>query len=938
MTSIRIFSLFIIMVSIIFSCESNKVELKINYEKYTLANGLEVIIHQDHSDPLAAVAILYHVGSNREQNGRTGFAHLFEHMLFQESKHVGQDQFFKKIQDAGGTLNGFTFEDGTGYYEVIPKNALEKVLWMESDRMGWLLPTVTQEAFVNQQDVVKNEKRQRVDNRPYGHTNYIICKLLYPENHPYNWQVIGSLEDLSNATLSDVHNFHKKWYGPNNATLVVAGDLDVPQAKQWVEKYFGEIPASVKVADPEVQLVTLDETKRAFHEDNFAKSPELNMVFPTVDDMHKDVKALSVFAQLFSDGKKAPLYKVIVEQQKLAPSVRSYSEAGEIAGVFRVRIQSFPEKSLGDVENAVKEAFQLFETEKFTEEDLNRIKAKIETNFYNGISTVLDKSFQLAFYNEYNGTPGYISDDLQRSLKVTSDDVWRVYNTYVKGKPYIVTSFVPKGQSELAAPNSERFPLAEEDISKVKQDAASKEEVITEEIPSAFDRTVEPANGPDPLVSLPKIWHQKFDNNILLQGIEQNELPLIQFTITLKGGMLLDDMKKIGVANLISDMMMEGTKNKTPIELEEAIDALGANIHMYTDKESVVLRVNTLKSRFDQVFEIVKEILLEPRWDEKEFERIKKETIEEIRRREAIPSYIAENVYAKLIYKDDNILANNTFGTAESVTSISIDDLKEFYEKNFSPSLAYISIVGDISKEKALDHFKALADSWAPKEVNFVRFETPEMPREAVLYFVDVPDAKQSEIRIGYPGLAYTDNDFYPATVMNYKLGGSFSGILNMVLREEKGYTYGARSRFSASDYPGPFTASAAVQSNATYESVKIFKELMSPYRKGISEEELEFTKNALIKSNARDLESFGNLVFMLNVIARYDMPLDYIKRYEKIAQDMTQQRHKELAEKYLDPDKMIYLVVGDAATQLQPLKKLGLGKVILSDKDDNPI
>jgi len=930
-----VFSIFLFF---LFSCGSDKSDLKIDYEKYTLENGLEVILHLDHSDPMAAVAILYHVGSNREETGRTGFAHLFEHMLFQESQHVGEDQFFKKIQDAGGTLNGFTFEDGTGYYEVVPKNALEMALWMESDRMGWLLPTVTQESFENQQEVVKNEKRQRVDNNPYGHTNYVICKLLYPEGHPYNWQVIGSMEDLNKATLEDVHNFHNKWYGPNNATLVVAGDLDVPKAKEWIKKYFGEIKSPEKVADPEVQLVTLTETKKAFHEDNFAKSPELNMVFPTVNQTNPDAWALQLFADLFSDGKKAPLYKVIVEQEKLAPSARAYNGSSEIAGTFEISVRTFPNKNLTDVESAIGKAFKLFEEEKFTEKDLSRIKAKLETNFYNGLSTLINKSFQLAFYNEYNGTPGFLSEDLKRSMDVTADDVWRVYNNYVKDKPYVLTSFVPKGQTDLVAANSERFPVVEEEITDTGAVSKEKTEIAVEELPSEFDRNVEPSKGPDPLINLPQIWEEKFDNQFTLFGIEHIELPLVQFTITLNGGLLLDNMDKIGVANLMTDIMMEGTKNKTPIELEEAIDELGASIRMHTGDEAIVISVNTLKSKFDQTFELVKEILLEPRWDEKEFARIKDETIENIKRNEASPSRIAEQVFNKLIYKKENILANSTFGTVESVSTISIDDLKDFYAKNFSPSIAYAAIVGDITKQKAVSTFKTLIDNWSVKEVQFKEYSTPGIPAKAQVYFVDFPDAKQSEIRIGYPGIEYKNPDYYPLVVMNYKLGGSFSGILNLILREEKGYTYGARSGFSASIYPGPFTASSAVQSNTTFESVKIFKDEMEKYRQGISEEDLTFTKNSLIKGNARNFESFGALLGMLNNIAKYDMPFDYIKQYEKVAQDMDLEKHKSLAQKYIQPDKMIYLVVGDAKTQLKPLSKLGLGKPVLLNKDGDPI
>lgn len=906
-----------------------KSNLKIDFEKYTLANGLEVILHEDRSDPIASVAILYHVGSNREEKGRTGFAHLFEHMLFQESQHVGQDQFFRKIQGAGGTLNGGTWEDGTVYYEVVPKNALEMVLWMESDRMGYLLPTVTPEAFKNQQEVVINEKRQRVDNNPYGHTSYVIGKLLYPENHPYNWQVIGSMEDLRNANLEDVHNFHKKWYNPNNATLIVAGDFEVAQTKQWIEKYFGELKSNPKQPDPTPMPVTLTETKRAYHEDNFAKSPELTMVFPTAEQFNDDTYALDFLAELLSEGKKAPLYKVIVEQEKLAPSVSAYSSPSELTGEFRIRIRAFPSTNLNDLEKAVFTSLAKFEEEKFTEKDVERIKAKIETDFYKAISSLLGKSFQLAIYNEFAGTPAFITNDLDKTIAVTSEDIWRVYNKYIKDKNYVVTSFVPKGKTDLIAENSEKFPVVEESIDAV-QEIKMSEPVEVEEITSSFDRSVEPEKGPDPELKIPAIWQDELANGAKVYGIQQNELPLVQFSLTLKGGMLLDDMNKIGVANLITDVMMEGTRNKTPLELEEAINDLGADISMYTNEEEIVITANMLASKFDQVFDLAKEILLEPRWDEKEFDRIKNQTIESINRDRANPATIARNVYAKLIYGEDNILAYDTKGSVESVESITIDDLKSFYEKYFSPSVAYISVVGDVNKEKAVSVFKKLENSWTAKEVSIPQYPLPEMPDKPEVVFVDVPNAKQSEIRIGHISMKYSDPDYYPAYVMNYKLGGSFNGIVNMILREEKGFTYGARTYFNGTTYPGPFTAAAAVQSNATLESVQIFKDEITKYRNGISEEDLEFTKNALIKSNSRRFETLGALLDMLNNIAKYDLPFDYIKTRETIVKDMTVEQHKALAQKYLHPDKMYYLVVGDAKTQANQLKKLKMGKVYL--------
>ena len=914
-------------------------DLQIDYESFVLDNGLEVVLHEDRSDPIAAVAILYHVGSAREDVGRTGFAHLFEHMMFQSSQHVPEGEFVQMIPAAGGMLNGGTSSDQTIYFEVVPKNALEMVLWLESDRLGYLLPTVTQEAFRNQQGVVQNEKRQS-ENRPYGHTSTVVNQLLYPESHPYSWTVIGSMEDLGNATVQDVRDFFTKWYGPNNATLVVAGDYEREETIAWIEKYFGELPTAEPVADPIPMHVTLSETKRAYYEDNFARSPELNMIFPTVERYNEDSYALNMLGRLFADGKKAPLYNVIVEEQKLAPSVSAYNRSRELTGEFRIRVRAFPGTSLSEVEESIQESFTRFETEGFTEGDLDRIKAQTETGFYNGISSVLGKGFQLASYNEFAGSPGFIGDDIANSLAVSEADVWRVYEEYIKGNNFVLTSVVPREGVELVASGSELFTIEEEAITQAgaELDAADAAIAAVDPIPSSFDRAVEPAKGPAPTLTLPNVWTHTFDNGLRLYGVQQSELPLVQFSLTLKGGLLLDDIEKVGVANLMTDIMMEGTQHKTPLELEEAIDELGANISMFTGRESIVVRANGLKSRIREIYGLVEEILLEPRWDETEFARIKDETVETINRSKVNPGAIASNVFNKLVYGEDHILGHSTFGSVETVQGISLGDLRAFYETNYSPSVAHISIVGDITESEAIELFSPLEASWAAKDVTFSEYEAPELPERSRLYFVDMPGARQSQVYVGHLGIARSHPEYHAATVMNYQLGGNFNSVLNMTLREEKGYTYGARSRISGSLHPGVFLASSAVQANATSESVQIFKDSIIRYREGIAEDDLTFVKNALIQSDARRFETLGAVQGMVDAIATYGLSADYVMQEQAVVQSMTQEEHRRLSQEFLHPDQMIYVVVGDAATQLRGLRGLGLGNPIRLDADGNRV
>jgi zinc protease len=918
---------------------NDNAKLSVDFEKYELANGLDVILHQDKSDPIVSLAVQYGVGSNREKTGRTGFAHLFEHMLFQESENVPQDQFFKKIQDAGGTLNGGTWKDGTIYYETVPNNAMEMMMWLESDRMGWFINTVTEPAFENQQEVVQNEKRQRVDNNPYGHTGWVIDKAIYPESHPYNWQVIGELADLQNATVADVREFYEKFYGPNNATLVLVGDFETEEAKAMIEKYFGEVKRGQDVPKLAPQRTTLTESKRLYHEDNFATTAQLNMVWPTLEQYTDDAYALDVLAELFSRGKKAPLYKVLEKEKGLSSSYYSYNGSAELAGVFRLSVTANDGESLKDVEAGVNEAFALFEKEGITDRDIARVKAGLETGFYNGISSVQGKAFQLASYNVFAGSPSFIETDIENIQKVTKDDVMRVYNTYIKAMPFVMTSFVPKGKIDLIADNSIKAEVVEEKIVENIQKETTEE--ATEEVaktPSVFDRSIEPLQGEAPVLSVPNSWKEELANGMKVYGIEQNEIPTVNFSLVMEGGHLLDNMDKNGVANLITSIMMEGTANKTPQELQEEIEMLGANMNMYTTRESIVIQVNTLARNYEATLALVEEVLTQPRWDLEEFGRIKTATINRVKRSSANPNAVAGRVFNKLLYGQDHIFAYPTSGTVASIEAISMEDVKAFYAANFSPSVSKFHIVGQIEKAKAMAGLRALEKNWAAKEVSIPAYPIANNRDKSSVYFVDIPGSKQSVIQIGNISMARDDADFYSAEVMNYALGGAFNGVVNTILREEKGYTYGARTGFGGSKIPGTFRATSSVRTNTTGESVSIFRDEINKYKDGISQEDLDFTKNALIKSNARRFETQFALLGMLQEMSTYGLDSNYIEGEETTARNMTLDSHKALANKYLDPSKMAYLIVGDAESQYTQFRDMGFDEVLLLDKEGEEV
>ncbi|MBO6795122.1 MAG: insulinase family protein [Balneolaceae bacterium] len=930
----RISSFLLLTAAFLFTSNTSAQDFSVDFEKFTLDNGLEVIFHEDKSDPVVAVALTFHVGSAREKEGKTGFAHLFEHLLFLESENLGKGGLDKMSSRIGGSgANGSTSRDRTNYFQTVPNDALEKMIWAEADKLGFFINTVTEAVVAKEKQVVKNEKRQGVDNRPYGHVNYVVGKNLYPETHPYNWQVIGSLEDLQNATLADVKEFYNKWYVPNNATLVIAGDFDFEQAKAWIHKYFDEIPRGEEITPLEDQPASLSETKKLFYEDNFARLPELRLTYPAVDIYHEDSYALDILTELLASGKKAPLNQVLVDEKELTSGVFFFTNTSEIAGEMALIVRAFPNTDLNEVHSAVFEAFERFEQEGFTDSDLDRIKAGIETQFYNGLSSVLGKAFNLAQYNIFAGDPGYINEDIQKTLAVTKEDVMRVYELYIKGKDYIATSFVPMGQADLALDGSMPATVVEEVIAESGADEQFElpEETEYERTPSSFDRTVEPPYGDSPELAVPEVWSFTLDNGIPVHGITNTELPLVQFELRIKGGLMLEDMDKIGVSNLLAEVMTRGTANKTPEELEEAIDELGASINIRSGRQAMIISGNTLARNFEATMALVEEMLLEPRWDETEFNLAKQSTLSAIASQSADPNAIASNTFNSVVFGDENILSKNPIGTINTVETITLDDLKSYYNANVSPSVADFMVVGATNQQEVQAVLSGLEENWNGASVQIPEFIKPEPISEPTVYFYDVPGAKQSVLNFGYLAMPETDPDYYPATVMNYILGGGgFASRLTQELREGKGYTYGIRSGFNGNELPGAFRISSGVRTNVTLESAALVKQIMEEYPSTFTETDLATPKSFLLKSNARRFETLGAKLNMLYNVSTYGWEPDYVKEREQIVRDITIEDISDLALEYANPNKMIYVVVGDADTQMHRLEELGFGKPVL--------
>ena len=903
---------------------------------YKLDNGLTVILHEDHSDPIVSLSVMYQVGSARELKGKTGFAHLFEHILFQESENVGQDQFFAKIQNAGGTLNGFTFRDGTMYYQVVPRNALEMVMWMESDRMGFLLGALDAQAFYNQQMVVMNELKQYINNRPYGWASHILYKSLYPEGHPYSWETGGSLTDVANANLNDVKSFFKRYYGPNNAILVLAGDVRPDEVRPMIQKYFGEIPAGPPVEKMPKRPGTLTQSTNVMYEDEFALVPELTIMWPVCEAYAEDEAALDLLAEVLTEGKTAPLYKRLVVDKKLTSQVVATNSSRELAGEFSITVRAHKGGSLDALVKEIDQVLAGFAIEDVTDTRLQRIKAGFETRFYRRLETVLLKSLYLAFYQSFLGGPDKIQGDLLRYLEITPDDVLAMFKKYLRGKPRVVLSVVPKGKGALAVRGAARAVLpGDADAAPAEPQGAGPGRTAT---PSTFDRSVEPAQGELPAIEIPQPFEFALQNGISVTGLHRDEIPLVEFSIDIPGGHLADSLDKPGVAYFTGALLREGTASRTPAQLEEALELLGAGVHVSTSADGTRVQGKCLARNFAATMNLVREMLVEPRFDEAEFDRLTQKALTELDQNEADPNWVAARVFERLVFGEEHILGKPTQGTRESIGAITMDDIKKWHGTYLQPAHTAISVVGDLEMTQVQAALAPLAAEWAPTATDTAK-AAPAAPRSAAarFYLVDVPGAQQSVINMGTQFVARNHPDYYPAFVANYPYGGAFGSMLNMTLREEKGFTYGARSHLESGRTLGILFAASQVQTDATGESAAIFKEKLEKLGAGINEPLLQFTKNSLRKSMTRDFEALGSLIGWLRNIAFFGLDKGYLVGWQKVIADTTVDSLKATAAKYFDPARMIFVVVGDLNKVREQLGKYGLDEYEIRDRTGAP-
>jgi zinc protease len=906
-------------------------EIIIPYEKYKLANGLTIVVHEDHSDPIVYVDVTYQVGSANEQEGRSGFAHFFEHMMFQGSEHVGDEQHFKIITEAGGTLNGSTSTDRTNYWEVLPSNQLETAFWLESDRMGFFLDSVTQNKFEVQRATVKNERGQSYDNRPYGLVFEKMDAALFPPTHPYSWQTIGYIEDLDRVNVNDLKKFFLRWYGPNNATLTVSGDVNPAEVIKLAQKYFGSIPAGPEVKPQHLAPVVLDKDRYISYEDNI-RAPQLNFAYPTVPAHHPDEAPLDVLADILAGNKSSIFYQNFVKTQ-LAQFAYVANPCEELAGNFIIMVRTFPDKNLHQMDSLVRASLAEFEKRGVNDEDLIKYKASFEADMIHSLSSVKGKGTMLAAYQTFTGNPNYIVKEQERYKNVTKQDVMRVYEKYLKNKYAVVLSVYPKGKPEKAS-RADDYTLPVRNVNTAEADEYKN--LVYKKANDTLNRNHKPLAPAAKPVKAPVYWKQDFKNGLKMIGAESNEVPSVAIQIYIKAGHRYENKAQAGIAELMVGLLNESTTKHSTEEMDELLEKLGSEINIDNDGNDIIVDISSLTKNIDTTLALAEEILFHPKFDAEEFELVKNQQLEAIANQVTQPNVIASNVYAKLLYGKEHIMGVSLLGTEETLTPITLEDVKKYYAEQLSPSIATAVVVGDISKKAVIPKLNFLKNWKAHTVASKPEWVFPKIEKTKI-YFVNKEKAPQSEIRIGYLALPYDAfGEFYRASIMNYALGGAFNSRINLNLRELHSYTYGAKSSFSGNKFIGPFTAYAGVRANVTDSSViEFMKEIKNYADNGITKEELSFTKNSIAQSEALKYETNSQKAGFIKRILDYNLKKNFVDKQNEILKNTTQIETDIMALKFLPYNNFVIVVVGDKAQVYDNLKKLGY-EVVELDADGN--
>ena len=899
-------------------------------EKYALPNGLEVLLHEDHTTPIVAVNIWYKVGSKDETAGRTGFAHLFEHLMFQGSKHHDA-KYSGPIEKLGAEINGSTNNDRTNYFETLPSDALELALWLESDRMGFLLAALTQSKLDNQRDVVKNERRQRIDNQPYGQSFEKLDRALYPEDHPYHHTVIGSMADLSAASLDDVSAFFRTYYAPNNASLCVAGDIDGAKTRALIAKYFGPIPRGPELAKPRPEVPRLDGPRHVVMTDRVTL-PMTRLVWPTVAVGHPDEPALDVLADVLGQlSKESRLFKALQYDRQLAVQATAAHQTKQLSGTFSVEIRARPGRGLDELVEVALAEVERLGADGPTDAEVRKAQNATEAQLIMGLQSALRKADYFNANNVLEGDPLAYKKDLAAMFDVAPADVRRVARTYLTA-----------GRVRLDVNPGRPTPRAPEVAVDPKSQAPLASPPVVD-VEDTFDRSKEPAVGPAPKFAPPAVVRRNLSNGLEVLVAERHELPILSLNLVVKGGETLVPAGKHGLASLTAALLTEGTATRDTIALAGDLAEIGASLDATGGLEESSLSLTTLTRHRARGLELFADVLLHPSFPARELDRLRTQRLAMIRSRVDRPESVAGLVFVRLLYGDAHPYGRPDLGTLASVAAITRDDLVGLHKSLYVPEASSLIVVGDTTPEAITAELDVVLKDWKPGRppAPAATAAVPEAPEGVTVYLVDRPAAAQSVLTVGRVGVPRGSSDYFPLTVMNAVLGGQFSSRINLNLREDKGYSYGARSRFSFRLGPGPFQAGGSVQTAVTKEAlVELVKEVTDiAGKRPVTDAELAFAKDRLVRGFPARFETTSGVAGTLTELVVYNLPDDYFATYSAKVEAVPRGDVNRVAREHLNPDRMTIVVVGDRSKVEGPLKTLPFAKVInVLDPDGIPL
>jgi predicted Zn-dependent peptidase len=884
--------------------------INIPFKKYVLDNGLRLIVHEDHKVPIAAVNIWYHVGSKNEKSGKTGFAHLFEHLMFNGSENYNKD-YFMLLESIGATdMNGTTNSDRTNYFQNVPVSALDQVLWLESDRMGHLLGAVDQARLDEQRGVVQNEKRQG-ENQPYGREYEMSTKASFPAGHPYSWTVIGSMEDLEAASLEDVNEWFKSYYGAANAVLVIAGDVDPEDIYQRVKKYFGNIPSGPTIKRYDIDIAKRIENTRQSYLDRVSE-PRISMYWNVAQWGTDDAAFLDLASKILSDGKSSRLYKKLVYEDQIASSAYSYNYSRQISGTFNITINVKPEMDLNEVEMIANDILEDFITNGPSEDELLRAKADIFSGFIKGIERIGGfggKSDILAESEVYGKDPEFYKTYLNQLANANITDIHEAVKMWLNsGKHTIVCEPFP-----------EFFVTGEEaDRSKLPD--------FTEQPPSSF----------------PDLETATLRNGLNIVLARREKTPTVSVDILFDAGYASDQFAVAGTSSLAMNLMDEGTESYTALQISDKLQLLGGNIFAFSNLDNSVVRMNTLLASFDESMEIFSDIILNPVFSQNEFERLKKEQINAIRREQTQPFSMALRIFPKFIYGEGHAYSQPFTGSGyeDEVEKLTRDDMLNFYNTWIKPNNATLVVVGDVNMKTLKEKVNNLFKDWKEADIPVKNISAVANLQANNLYLLDRPESEQSVLITGYSIDPYGKvSEVATQTMMNI-LGGDFTSRINMNIREDKHWSYGAGATVIDAKGPRPMLAFTSVQRDKSKESiVEIIKEFNDIVgSRPVTEEEFNRVKENMIMQLPGRWETNNAVLNSVNEIVTYDLPDDYYQKYDQDVRSLDLNKVQTVTKEVIKPGKITYFVVGDKEKILSSLEELDVNEIIFVDPNGNPL